>query len=268
MATVLMSNPGLHLAVLGNPRPKGYSMAKHRRRRSTTRRNPGIAALGREALSPFTGLPKDVPALFKGQDMIKKVGITAAGLVGTYMLGGIATKAADSIVAKLPGAGTSHMKGIYGGVITYLSGFGASMLLKGEMRSNVRTGAALAAVIELLAPGRIGGLVDKIPGMKKAEAGASGPVVAAAAQAAAEGATNGIGRAVLAGYVTAASYQGSAGIRGYVEAPAYQGTNGYVEAPAYQGTNGYVEAPAYSGTGEDLLAGNFMEDSSMFVPAF
>ena len=233
-------------------------MAKHRRRRFTirrARRNPGIAALGREALSPFTGLPKDVPDMFKGKDMIKKVGVTAAGLVGTYMLGGIVAKAAGDIIAKLPESGGS-MKSIYGGLITYASGFGASMLLKGEMRSSVRTGAALATIIEVLAPGQIQRVVDMIPGMKKAEAGTSGPVVAAAAQAAAEGATNGIGRAVLAGYVSAASYQGSAGIRGYVE------------APAYQGTNGYVEAPAYSGTGEDLLAGNYLEDSSLFVPSF
>jgi hypothetical protein len=148
------------------------------------------------------------------------------------------------------------MKGVYGFIATYGSGFAASMLLKGEMRSSVRTGAALAAIIELVAPGKVGDLVDKIPGMKSLQAGAAGAAVADAAQASAEGATNGIGAAVLAGYVSA---------------PSYQGANGYVEAPAYQGSNGlsaYVEAPAYSGTGEDLLAGNFLEDSSMFVPAF
>jgi hypothetical protein len=44
-------------------------------------------------------------------------------------------------------------------------------------------------------------------------------------------------------------------LNGYVSAPSYQGVAGYVSAPSYQGVAGYVSSPTYSGSAPEGVAG-------------
>jgi hypothetical protein len=305
MAAVLMSNP-LHLAVLGNPlrkrriSRKESTMAKRRssKRRSmrrvsrrnptmlagfgstmlagnprrkrravkrrSYRRNPGMAATGRAYVGGLTGTPARVMNLFKGKNAAKNTLFAAGGLVGTYLIGGMVSGKLGELFSAIPGVrGNIVGERILPALVPYTIGFAGSRFIKDQnIKAALLVGGGVASIIELLMPGQVGNLVSRLPGFNRAAAAA--PVIEDAGAGPVEGFRNGLGRMMLAGlgrYVDAPAYSGTAGLAQYVDAPAYAGTAGlaqYVDAPAYAGT---------AGLGQEMLAGNFLEDSSMFQPS-
>jgi hypothetical protein len=283
MAAILMSNP-LHLAVLGNPRrrlSKEFPMAKRRRsrrsykrnpvmlagnprrrsRRRVARRNPTLAATGRTYVRGLTGTPGNVMKIFQGKKKIQNTMVVAGGTIGTYLLGGIIGGRLGEMLARIPGIGTNVIgQRILPALVPYTIGFVGSRFVKQkDLKTALMVGGGLASVIELLMPGQVGRFIEMIPGVRNLAM--TQPVVAAADAGPVAQAQEGIGRMMLAGYVTAPSYSGSAGLAEYVTAPSYQGSAGlaeYVTAPSYQGS---------AGLGQEMLAGNYLEDSSMFQPA-
>lgn len=299
MAAVIMSNP-LHLAVLGNPfkgKPgstrstKGTTMAKRRssrtKRRTTARKparkttvrkmakrkyarhNPSIAATGKAYMGGLTSTPTKVMGLFKGKGAAKNILFTAGGLAGTYVIGGMISGKLGELTARIPGVGSTLIgQRLIPALVPYTVGFIGSKFIKDQKaKTALLVGGGVASIIELIMPGKVGELLGKVPGLNRLAMGSAGASVASAAQAAEAGPTQqaveGIGRVMLAGYVDAPSYSGTAG---YVDAPSYSGTAGM----GSEMLAGYVDAPSYSGTaglGSEMLAGNYLEDSSMFSPA-
>jgi hypothetical protein len=100
----------------------------------------------------------------------------------------------------------------------YTSGYALGTLLikNPKRRTAFITGSAAAAVVNLLMPGTIQGMLAQLPGI--------GPMMA-----------------------------NLPGMSGYVEAPGYQGVGSYVEAPGYQGV-GYAD-DMLAAYGDDALAG-------------
>ncbi|NEN87973.1 MAG: hypothetical protein F6K48_03225 [Okeania sp. SIO3H1] len=296
MAAVVMSNP-LHLAVLGNPpkrskrrvskktaKKKGTNpMAKKKRasykKRSSstkrkaykgstkkmTRKNPGAVALGKNYVGGLAGTPGKVMSIFKGKGALKNAAFAAGGAVATYVAGGFASKMLGGVISKIPYAATPMGTRIIGGLMPYSVAFVGSRFIKDQkVKTAVMVGGGVASLIEIIMPGKVGELVSRLPFMNNLAAGSAGATVAEVAQTAEAGPVEGLGQTMLAGYVDAPAYAGTAG---YVDAPAYAGTGEYVNSPAYAGTAGVGEE-MLAGLGEDALAGNFLEDSTMFEPAF
>ena len=268
MAAVLMSNP-LHLAVLGNPlkkkrsrktskTDKGRTMAKRRSkaakrrsysRRRVARRNP--AATSRAYMGGLTSAPGEVMKIFRGKNAVRNAGFAAGGLIGTYLIGGLIGRPVGQLIGNIPGVGTNIIgQRVLPALIPYSVGFAGSRMIKNkDMQKALMLGGAAASIIELLMPGQVGRLVEMVPGVRNLAD--RQPVVADADEGPVQQAQDGIGRALGA----------------YVSAPAYSGTAGLGQEMLAE----YVSAPAYSGTaglGQEMLAGNFLEDSSIFAPAF
>ena len=287
MAAVLMSNPGLHLAVLGKPptrrnkrkkasakkrrakvahrtKRRSATMAKTRRNkvrrnkstrrnRSRTRRNyrrnPSLAASGKQYIGGLTSAPSKVMNLFKGKGAMKNVLFTGGGLVGTYVIANMVRARTEGMLMSIPGMGNDTVRRVVYGLMPYTMGFVGSMFIKNaKYKAALKLGGALGSIIEIIAPGMLANQIAKIP------------VVGQYA-----------GQMGLYGYISAPSYAGSGS---YVDAPSYAGSGAYVDAPSYAGAGedvmlaGYVDQPAYAGSGEEMLAGNFIEDASIFAPAF
>ncbi len=188
--------------------------------------------------------PKEIMSTFKGKNKIKHIAFAAGGALGTYALGGMVTSSLlVPVLSKVPGASnlmsSAMAKRVIGGLVPFTIGFvGSKFLRNADLKKAVMVGGAVASLVELAAPGMIGGLIQRVT--------ASSPVAVPVA-------------------AKAGPVNGMAGFGGYVDSPAYQGTgvlDGYVDSPAYQGTgdlgavDGYVDSPAYQGTGaDDDLAG-------------
>jgi hypothetical protein len=316
MTVMLMSNPGLHLALLGNPLPRrgfpsrkrltqaqwrakhrtgrlhkikgggryrisSHSAVKHRGKRHHVK---GIAWSGRlggvayrgslkrsgsrsyhkvawtnprrrhsrknpmkiKALSGYMSAvkraPREILSTFKGPKKIKHIAFAAGGALGTYALGGMVTASVIVPLLNRVGAGSfmgsPTVKRVLGGMVPFTLGFVASKFIRNaDLKKAVMVGGAVASLVEIVSPGMIGSLINRVT--------ASAPMLAPAA-------------AALPATAKAGPVNGMAGLSGYVDSPAYQGTGGYVDSPAYQGTgdmtdqmDGYVDSPAYQGTGDD-----------------
>jgi hypothetical protein len=217
------------------------------------RRNPAIVATVKDLLvTPVTSLPKSLPAIFKGS-MVKNVGFAAGGAIVALVAGNQLQKLAMPLLARIPGVsaamGGSIVQRVVGASFALLSGsvvakFG---LKDAASRNAFVTGAAAAALIEAIFPGRIAQTLANVPVIGGFLAPAASPV---------NGLRGLFGTDDLAAYVDAPSYQGTGA---YVDAPSYQGTGAYVEAPSYQGTAGLAgpnDAVAGMGYAGDQLAGN------------
>jgi hypothetical protein len=197
--------------------------------------NPGniVASIKSVTLDPVMALPKGVPALFKGS-IVKHVAFAAGGavvgLVGSTML----QKLAMPLLAKIPGVSGVMTGGIaqrvVGASFALITGtvVGKLALKDQDSRNAFVTGAAAAALVEAIFPGRIAGLMSNVPVVGNMLAPQASPV------------------------------QGLAGLFGYTLNPAYQGVGAYVSSPAYQGVGAYVQSPSYQGVGaagDQVLAG-------------
>jgi hypothetical protein len=276
---MLMSNPGLHLALLGNPpRRKRRSHSRTRRncgnprsrRRASVRRhhhhrNPRRNPVGvvHQYVSAVKAGPREVLGIFKGRNKIKNIAFALGGAVATYAIGGIANTSVLTPALNAVGAGAAlnnpMAKRVIGAAVPFTLGFAANKLIKGEIGKAMLVGGVIASIAEAVSPGLIARLAYKVPQV--------GPVAVAAAPAAAvTGPVNGMN-----------------GLGGYVDARAYNGTGeelaGYVDARAYNGTGeelaGYVDARAYNGTGglgddEDDLAGvgDYLTASSKYLDTY
>ena len=229
---------GTHVIGFTNPRKR-----KHRRARRTTRRNPGIVG---DYVGGLTSAPTKIMSIFKGQGAVKNAAFAAGGAVGTFMLGGILSskvirpaleKFAPGFAARVADPSTIEAR-VVGGLLPYTAAFAITKLFGKKLGSDVNTalllGGAVASVVELIKPGMVGGLLQKV-GL--GELPYAGPALA--------------GLGALNGPVCGLGYMDA--LAGYVEAPSYSGTAGYVEAPSYSGT---------AGLGEDALAGTFLDDAS------
>ena len=242
---------GTHVIGFTNPKRR-----KHRARR-TTRRNPGIAS---DYLGGLTGAPTKIMSLFKGGNMVKNVGFTAGGAIGSFMVGGILSakvirplleKVAPGFAAKVADPSTIEAR-LVGGLLPYTAAFAITKLfgkkLGSDMSSALMVGGALASVVELIRPGMVGDALKKI--------GLAGIPYAGPALA---------GLGAFSGPVCGLGYSDQ--LAGYYNAPAYQGTAGYTQAPAYQGAAGiagYVsdKSQRLSGLGTEVLAGTFLDDAA------
>ena len=224
-----------------NPRRRGH------------RRNPAIVATVKDMLiTPVTSLPKSLPALAKGS-IVKNVGFAAAGAIVAMVAGNQLQKIAMPLLARIPGVsgamGKSVVQRVVGAGFALLSGSVVAKFAVKDVaaRNAFVTGAAAAALVEAIFPGRLARVMSNIPVVGGFLAPAASPV---------NGLRGLFGTDDLAAYVEAPSYQGTGA---YVEAPSYQGTGAYVEAPSYQGTgglNGPNDAVAGMGYDGDQLAGN------------
>lgn len=233
-----------------NPKRRGK-----RRARRSTRRNPGIVG---DYFGGLTSAPTKVMGLFKGPGMIKNVGFTVGGAVGTFMLGGILSskvikpaleKFAPGFAAKVADPSTIEAR-VVGGILPYTAAFAITKLfgkkLGSDLSSALLLGGAVASVVELIRPGMVGDLLKKV-GL--GELPYAGPALA--------------GLGALNGPVCGLGYSDM--LAGYVQASGYNGTGEYVDAPSYSGTAGYVDAPSYSGSagiGQEQLAGSYLDDAA------
>lgn len=196
--------------VATNPRRKA-------RRSRRTRRNPAISA--KSYVGSIRNLPKNVQSLLKGKDMLPNALYAAGGMLGGMVVGGMVR---GTIMSALPASmATNRMiQGTLGALITYTGGYAVGQLaIKNDRkRTAFLTGAAAAAVINLIAPGAISGMLTRLPII--------GPRLAL-----------------------------MPGMNGYVSAPSYQGVGAYVSAPSYQGVGSYDNAVAGIGYSDDALAG-------------
>jgi hypothetical protein len=209
-----------------------------KRRGRGRRRNPGIVA---DYAGGLMGAPKALMALKSG-NLVKNVGFLAGGTVATYVAGGMVTRIVAPMLAKLPGIGpvlASDMpKRILSGLMPYTIGFAASKFVKDAgMKSALLTGGAVAAILGVIAPKALDGVLAKIGLSKLTGVSGIGTYQALAGYFGDD--------TLLAGYVNAPAY---AGVQGYVNAPSYAGVGdnsplaGYVNAPAYAGVQGYLDA--------------------------
>ena len=245
---------GTHIMGFTNPKRR----SKRRSRHSRARRNPGVAS---DFLRGLTSAPGKVAGLFKGPNMIKNVGFTAGGAIGTFMIGGVLAskvikplleKVAPSFAAQVADPSTIAAR-VVGGIMPYGTAFLITKLFGKKLGPDVcnalMLGGAIASAIEVIRPGMVG---DALKKLGLGELPYAGPALA--------------GLGALNGPVCGLGY--SAELAGYVQSPSYSGTAGYVDAPSYSGSagiNGYVSAASYSGTagmGQEQLAGTFLDDAA------
>lgn len=224
-----------------------------RTRFTNPRRNPG--AIG-AYIGGLTSAPMKIFNQIKHFD-VKDVGFTAGGAVVTYLAGGILGARViqpllDKVLPATTSAGTRQMIArVTGAALPYTAAFLVSrFVLKGSKFSTpLLLGGAMASIVELIAPGKVGELLTKV-GLGADKLPAS---------------LHGLGQEALDGP--------SAGMGAYVEAPSYSGVGteladdttlaAYVEAPSYSGVGenenalaAYVDAPSYSGVGDYLSQKN------------
>lgn len=215
---------------------------KRSRRRRRSRRNPATRAVSRTLsvgnwTQGISGLPKNIPALFKGK-MIPKVLTATGGAIGSMVIG---NTIGSRLMGMLPLPPNKWIVGSVNAAITYTGGYAlGSMLLKGEKKTAFITGSAIAAIANLLMPGMVYNTLMKIPGLNMILAQLPG--------------MNGLGA-----YVMAPSYQGVGGLGAYVQAPGYQGVGmlpsdmvagiGYNDDALAGELGAYVQAPGYQGVG-------------------
>jgi hypothetical protein len=278
---MLMSNPGLHLAILGNPRRwrrthrahhrNPRRRRKHHRHHHHARMNP-MGAIG-SYVSSIKSAPKQIMSTFKGRNKVKHIAFAAGGALATYALGGLATsKLIAPGLAKVPGVNTavgSPMgQRIVGGMVPVTLGYILKKFVKGDIGNALFVGGAIASIAELAMPGKIGELLAKVMPHPAMVAAATGSPAAGAATAAAQ----------------QGPVQGMSGLGTYVDSPSYQGTGAlgtYVDSPSYQGTGAdddlatYVDSPSYQGTGEaddDDLAGgergSYLEEGVDYMASY
>ncbi len=129
-------------------------------------------------------------------------------------------------------------------MVPFTIGYVASKFVKGEIGKALAIGGAVASLFEIVAPGLIVRLVNRVPGVG-APAVAT---VAAASPAAAAGPVNGM-----------------------------EGLGGYVDSPSYQGTGEYVDSPSYQGTGDDMdddslasgeLADGYVDEAADYLNSY
>jgi hypothetical protein len=209
---------------------------------------PRIMAMGKDILvAPIMGLPKNVPALFKGK-IVKNVGYAGAGAL-TGLIGGNTLQGfVMPIASKIPFV-ASQMSGgmvqrLVGAAFALVSGgvVGRFAIKDAGARNSFITGTAAAVLIEAIFPGRIAAQMSRVPVVGNFFAAHASPVAGIAGL---------FGTDDLAGigaYVLARNYQGTNGLGAYVKMPSNPGSmNGlgaYETRRNYEGTNGYVEAPA------------------------
>lgn len=226
------------------------------RRRRSSRRNPHIIS---GYVSAAKAAPKQVMALFTGQNKIKNIAFAAGGAAATYLAGGLfAAKVLTPILSRVPMVGgmvgSPVGKRIVGGLLPFTLGYAASKFIKGDIGKALMVGGAAATLVELFKPGMVGQLIARIPGAPGVAAAAPAMVVPAVT-----GPTKGLDG--LGGYVSAPSYAGVGAeddLAGYVSAPSYAGVGGEEDDLA-----GYVSAPSYAGVGDgdeldgadDVMAG-------------
>lgn len=223
--------------VATNPRRR-----RSRRSRRRTRTNPPLTAAS--WMKGITSMPQNVMGIFKGKDMVPNLGMAGLGAVSGIVVGGMTRGFVLGAVGKVaPNIASNRLvQGVLGGLITYSGGYVAGrMLIKNDRRRIAFvTGSATAALVQLLFPGAITGMLTRIPVV--------GPMMA-----------NLPGMSGLGAYVAAPGYQGVGRypqpLAGYVEAPGYQAV-GY--DPAVAGNDdalagelgAYVAAPGYQGVGD------------------
>lgn len=197
---------------------------RRKSRRRSARRNPGALTV-RGWTRGVTTLPRSVPSLFSGKQMLPNLGFATAGATASLVVGGMLRGTVMGLIGQVaPGLVYNNIaQGILGGAITYTGGYAVgSLLIKNPARrSAFITGAAAAAVINLLMPGQVNRMLVSLPVL--------GPQLA--------------------------RLPGMMGLGAYVSAPAYQGVGAYVSAPAYQGVGAYDDAVAGLGYNQDALAG-------------
>jgi hypothetical protein len=217
--------------------------------------NPG-ALLGdakQMILAPVTSLPKSLPALLKGK-VVNHIAFAAAGGLVGLVGGSMVNRFAMPYLARIPGVSTAMANGIVqrivgGSVALLVAGVVGKVALKSkpEARNAWVTGAAAAALVEAIFPGRLAGLLARAPlpaAVQNAVLPSASPV---------HGLMGLFGTNDLAAYVQSPAYQG---VGAYVQSPAYQGVGAYVQSPAYQGVGGANDAVAGVGYAGEQLAGN------------
>lgn len=215
---------------------------RRRKRRRSRRRNPRRGGMAkaisvRSWTGGLTGLPKSIPAIFKGKGMLTNVLAATGGAVGSMVIG---NTIGSRLMSMLPLPANKWIVGGVNAAITYSGGYLlGSLLLKGPKKNAFITGAAVAAIANLVMPGIVTSTLAKIPGVNMLVAQLPGM----------EG---------LGAYVMAPGYQGVNGMGAYVSAPGYQGVGllpsdmvagiGYDDALAGE-LGAYVQAPSYQGVG-------------------
>ena len=200
--------------VATNPRRRS------RRSRRRTRTNPPLTAAS--WMRGITAMPTNLANVFKGKDMLKNAGMAGLGAVSGIVVGGMARGVVLGAVGRVAPAVASNrlVQGVLGGLITYTGGYAAGRMLIKNDRARVAfiTGSATAALVNLIFPGAITGMLTRIPVI--------GPQLS--------------------------RLPGMSGLGAYVAAPGYQGVGRYPQALA-----AYVEAPGYQAVGYDpAVAGN------------
>ena len=202
---------GIRAVRFTNPRGRG--------RRS--RRNPGVL---KGYVSGLTGAPNDVMSTFKNFNL--KKGLTlAGGTVGAYVLGGIASTFVGPLLEKIPGFEAGKLplvKRVIGAAFPYTVAFVAAQAgLLGKYKSAALLGGAVASIVELLFPGKVGELIRRVPGLDRLPG-----ISTISGLGGLDGSVAGID--ALAGYVQAPSYAGVGNdeLAGYVQAPSYAGVGG------------------------------------------
>jgi hypothetical protein len=245
---------GTHVIGFTNPKRRGK-----RRARRTYRRNPLPGVIG-EYVGGLTTAPRKAMSLFKGPGMIKNVGFTAAGAIGSFMVGGVIShklikplleKVAPSFAAQVADPTTIQAR-VVGGLLPYSTAFLVTKLfgkkLGADASSALLLGGAIASIVELIRPGLVG------DGLKKLGLGS---IPQLAGLGALGGPVCGLGYSdQLAGYYSTQAYHGqSAGVHGIVSVPAYQGSAGIA---------GYVQdrSQRLSGMGTEVLAGTFLDEAA------
>ena len=258
MPVMLLSNPGLPLAIYGNPRTKkvrrarrstsskGSTMAR-RRKHSRRRKNP----LVKDYISAARSAPGSVLALFKGSNKGKNLAFAAGGAVGTYVLGGLLTSfvitpALNKVPAVASVVANPIAKRVMGGLIPFTAGFVASRFVKGDLGKALLVGGTIAGLTEIAMPGMVGQLIGRIPGVGQTIVGIAAKAPSAAGQP----------KAVAA--AVQGPVKGLSGLGEYVDAASYQGTGEYVDAASYQGTGD--DTLMLAGPDDDALAD---DDSAM-----
>jgi hypothetical protein len=231
----------------------GYGYRKGRRGRKKVyftnprRRNPAIVA---DYVGGLTSAPSNVMGLFKGGNTVKKVAFTAGGAIATYVGGGIASRAMAPLLANVPGMNNPMVQRVIGAAFPYTLAFVAAKVVNlGKMKNHVLLGGAVASILELLIPGQVAALIQRIPGLSSVPG-----VQGLAGLGGLNGPTD-----MLAGYVQAPSYAGVGEemLAGYVQAPSYAGVGANDELA------GYVQAPSYAGVGnaDYLETDNYLKNS-------
>ena len=227
---------------------------KHRRAHGR-RRNPAMSMVKDILVTPVVGLPRNLPAIFKGS-IVKNVAFAAGGTVVALVGGNMLQKAVMPLLANIPGVsnamGGGMVQRVVGASFAIVTGgvVGRFAIKDAGSRNAFVTGAAAAALVEAIFPGRVAGLLAQVPVIGQYIAPVASPVQGLA------GLFGTDDLAGIGGYLVAPNYQGSTnGLGAYVKMGNNPGSMGglgaYATVPDYQGsTNGLgVDSPVIAGLG-------------------